>query len=100
MVYLELFNGRNSPDEQMEDWGTEGPVVGPFRFVHTMCGSNLRIDAETPLFLINGLFYYDGIYYGDWSVISADLIAGKPALAARVQAFANEKANQLSGVAV
>jgi hypothetical protein len=61
MVYLELFNGRKTPDEQMSDWGTEGPILGPFPFVHSTYATDIKIDAEAPWFLIDGLLYYDGV---------------------------------------
>jgi hypothetical protein len=32
-VYLELYHGRHSPDENLDDWGFEGPVLGPFPYV-------------------------------------------------------------------
>src|SRR5690349_3416947 len=34
-VLLELFHGRKSPDEELNDWGSSGPVLGPFRWIHT-----------------------------------------------------------------
>ena len=38
-VYLHLFHGRNSVDEDMDDWGFDGPVIGPLDYVHVtyMC---------------------------------------------------------------
>jgi hypothetical protein len=40
MVYLQLFHGRKTPDEQMSGWGTEGPVLGTAMAL-------LRLLAET-----------------------------------------------------
>lgn len=34
-VYLYLFHGRATPDEDVEDWGCEGPAIGPLDYVHT-----------------------------------------------------------------
>jgi len=28
-VYVRLFHGRKEVGEQLEDWGSEGPVIGP-----------------------------------------------------------------------
>jgi hypothetical protein len=87
MVYLQLFHGRKTPDEQMSGWGTEGPVLGPFPFVHSTYGTDIKVDSDAPIFLVDGLFYYDGAYYGDWSVISADHALGDPKLASRIEPF-------------
>ncbi len=29
-VYLNLMHGRATPDQQMNDWGFDGPILGPF----------------------------------------------------------------------
>ena len=29
-LYIDLFHGRKDPNENPEDWGLEGPVLGPF----------------------------------------------------------------------
>ena len=77
-VYLELFHGRRNPHEDLDDWGFEGPVLGPFPFVHITygstikvginpvisspyCNSNLHIDED-------GFIVFAGSYYGDMSV--------------------------------
>lgn len=35
MLYIRLFHGRTDPNQDMDDWGTDGPVFGPYEFVHT-----------------------------------------------------------------
>lgn len=51
-VYLYLFHGRATPDEDVEDWGCEGPAIGPLDYVHTTYGSedealdDIDMDAE------------------------------------------------------
>ncbi len=71
-VYLRLFHGRVTPDEQLNDWGTDGPVFGPYDYVSTTYGCEIRMgnNVENPceLSIIDGLVFYDGIYYGDWTV--------------------------------
>src|SRR3546814_11506064 len=42
-VYLHLFNGRNSPDQEMDDWGFDGPTIGQLDSVHTTSGDNIKI---------------------------------------------------------
>lgn len=47
-VYLRPFHGRNSPDEELNDWGFEGPEIGPLDYVHTtyMCHVKFACDFE------------------------------------------------------
>ena len=44
-VYIELFHGRNDPDQEMEDWGVPGPVFGPFRFAHTTYSDHIKLGT-------------------------------------------------------
>lgn len=78
MVYLELFHGRHTPDEKLDKWGFEGPVLGPFPYVHITygCDINLGDDAnENSLTDISvdkdGMVQFAGGYYGDMSVFSS-----------------------------
>src|SRR3546814_15424074 len=45
-VYLHLFHGRNSPDQDMDDWGFDGPTIGPPDYVHTTYGDNIQTRSE------------------------------------------------------
>jgi hypothetical protein len=90
MVFLELFHGRETVDEEMEDFGSQGPVIGPLPFLHTTYGDCLKF-GEGMVGLVQGLIFYDGIFYGDWSVISEDLVQATPSLKCRVEAFDETK---------
>ena len=72
MVYIRLFHGRIDPNQQMDDWGTDGPVFGPYDFVHVTYGTDLKCGKADgtcdELYLHKDMVYYDGAYYGDWSV--------------------------------
>lgn len=48
-VYLHLFHGRNAPDEQLDDWGLDGPTIGPLEYVHVtyMCDVKFSMTYET-----------------------------------------------------
>ena len=75
MLYLRLFHGRNDPAQDMDDWGTDGPVFGPYQFAHTTYSSFLRLgradDGCDELYISEpDMVFYDGVYYGDWSVFS------------------------------
>ena len=84
-VYLKLFHGRNTPTEELDDWGFDGPVLGPLAHVHTTYGSDIKLgDVEGELIgvlhTVNDLVYYNKAYYGDWSVfgpenLSADMMS-------------------------
>lgn len=72
MIYIRLFHGRTDPEQQMDDWGTDGPVLGPYEFAHTTYGWDIKLGKPDgncdELFLHEDMLYYDGVYYGDWSV--------------------------------
>ena len=69
-VYIELLHGRKTPDEVMDDFGPDGPVFGPFEWVHTTYGCDIKLGDDGELQDKDGLVYYDGMWYGDWSVFS------------------------------
>lgn len=94
-MYLHLFHGRTDPEEDMDDWGSDGPTIGPLAYVHTTYATDVRIcflDTGTELQFFpplpavgnkpphaafpgprdinfhDDMMLFDGIYYGDWSV--------------------------------
>lgn len=75
LVYIRLFHGRRSPDMDMDDWGTEGPCLGPFRWVHPSYTHRIWLGRQRTwgqeLFLsyYEDLVYYDGVFYGDHSIV-------------------------------
>ena len=83
-VYLCLFNGRTDPDEKLDDWGSIGPVLGPFDYCHTTYSCDIKVagDAdsngkpfEDSFYMYGDLLYYDGVYYGDWSVTTLNRLS-------------------------
>lgn len=44
-LYIHLFHGRKTPDEELDDWGSDGPVIGPLRYVHGTYMSTLRVGC-------------------------------------------------------
>lgn len=76
-IYIHLFHGRENPEEEMEDWGDDGPVLGPFDWLHVTylctfalgCVKDVVWDLETAAHC-EGLVYYDGVYYGDFDIVS------------------------------
>ena len=72
MLYIRLFHGRADPNQDMDEWGSDGPVLGPYKFVHTTYQYHLKLGCEDgscdELFLYDDMLYYGDVYYGDWSV--------------------------------
>ena len=91
IVAIELFHGRKSPDEHLDDWGTQGPVF-LVDYVHVTYLCDIKLGIPEPagdgdLHFVEDLVYYDGVFYGDWSVFPASLIATSLELRRRVQAY-------------
>ena len=79
-VYLELFNGRHHPEEELDDWGFDGPVLGPLPFVQITYKSYVRLgygleqykNLEALNIDTNGYILFAGGFYGDMSIVSSD----------------------------
>lgn len=88
-IYLGLFHGRDERDQDMADWGYEGPMIGPLTYVHTTYASFIHLcfadasrvplyfpaadgaancAAEETLQIVGDLLAYDGRFFGDWTV--------------------------------
>jgi len=79
MLYIRLFHGRTDPDQDMDDWGSDVPIFGPYEFAHTTYGHLLKFGKPDGLLdelYVNreDLVYYDGVYYGDWSVSNGQVL--------------------------
>lgn len=73
MLYIRLFHGRTDPEQDMNDWGTDGPIFGPYESVHTTYACRIKMikaDSSYDELLVypEDLVFYDGVYYGDWIV--------------------------------
>jgi hypothetical protein len=80
-LYLRLFHGRAEPNEHLDDWGFDGPVIGPLEFMHTTYAFHVKLGFVNPekarafkldprfpeLIAHEDLLVHDGKYYGDWS---------------------------------
>ena len=82
-MYLRLEHGRRDPEEALSDWGEDGPVFGPLRYCHITYMATIalcNLDGEAtgpmtqtdPMHFVADLLYYDGMYYGDWSLEYCD----------------------------
>lgn len=94
-VYLYLFHGRDSIDQDMTDWGAKGPMIGPLSYVHTTYGSDVKIRGsrevlekffpkaaihfhagfgEHAIQLESDCLPHEGRLYGDWTVCTAEYL--------------------------
>ncbi len=69
-VYIHLFHGRKDSSRPMDEMGDMGPIFGPYEYAHTTYGSDIKLGEKDVLFAIDDLVYYNGMWYGDWSVFS------------------------------
>ncbi len=95
MIYIRLFHGRTDLSQDMNDWGTDGPIFGPYNYVHTTYNSFVRLgwqDGICDELHICGpdLLCYDGVYYGDWSVFGEEVLKED---SFEITAFEQSKAN-------
>ena len=82
-LYLGLFHGRHSKNEAMDDWGFNGPAIGPLRWCHTTYARDIKLEFETStdaeqyfgvdcrnvdLPIECDLLKFEGKFYGDWTV--------------------------------
>lgn len=73
---VRLFHGRKHPDERLDDWGFDGPVLGPLNGVHLTYGNVALFGEEherVELPSVEDLLFYAGGYFGDVSISSATL---------------------------
>lgn len=73
-MYLRLFHGRNSIDEELDGWGFEGPTFGPLDSFHATYLTTFNIYRDTDeaeLIAAHDLFRFEGKYYGDMSIFIA-----------------------------
>ena len=73
MLYLRLFHGRTDPYQDMDDWGSDGPIFGPYLSIHTTYACRVKMikaDDSFDELLVHpeDLVFYNGVYYGDWVV--------------------------------
>lgn len=73
-LFLRLFHGRKEPNQDMDDWGFDGPIFGPYIGIHGVYRNNINLSKRNGdidmLYVANDLVYYDGSYYGDWCILT------------------------------
>lgn len=78
-VNINLFHGRNTVDEELEDWGFEGPILKDVGFAWTygqLKIFNVNYDGSfgDMIFLpvVEGMVKLGGKYYGDFEILTSD----------------------------
>ena len=73
-LYLHLYHGRDTADQDMDDWGFEGPSLGPFSDVIVTYLSTVRCMTDggqsDELWLVfqEDMVVHDGKFYGDFCI--------------------------------
>lgn len=82
-MYLMLLHGRATLDEEMNDWGKDGPWIGPLKWFHSTYMTSISLGFENgqmveclmkndtpaaPIFFSDDMIYFEGMYYGDWEI--------------------------------
>jgi hypothetical protein len=73
-VYIKLLHGRDDPDQDMQDWGFAGPLLGLFEALHftyrnhIRCISNSATEEELELGFTDDMLTYEGKHYGDFEI--------------------------------
>lgn len=74
-LYVLLFHGRNSPQETLDDWGFDGPIIGPVGISWTYGCIKLHDQEWQGLEFLpmhNDLVLWEGKYYGDFEIMQGD----------------------------
>ena len=82
-MYLKLLHGRAAADEEMDDWGADGPWIGPLKWFHCtylsdigigfdggeeLVSQSYNVEIPSPIYLYQEMIYCDGMYYGSWEL--------------------------------
>ena len=83
VLAIKLFNGRQRPDEELSDWGEDGPLL-KIEYLHVVYFTTFQLGTpdndevwlddwkhgKQDGVLVDGLIHYDGMFFGDWNVLS------------------------------
>lgn len=79
-LYLHLYHGRIDPTEDLEEWGSVGPYIGPLRSFRMTYMNGIKMVFEDwycylgagsndePLRVYEDMILYDNVYYGDFAL--------------------------------
>lgn len=95
-VYLHLYHGRKTVDESLEDWGFDGPLIGPLENLHVTYLTHLRAtfssrdhknsffitclpderrdtDLEMDVPIKADCIHFNGEFFGDFYVVQMNI---------------------------
>lgn len=71
-VYVHLYHGREKADEDLENWGFDGPTLGPFEQVVWTYGTiRLQSTEDGELWDLprhEDMIVWRGHYFGDFAI--------------------------------
>lgn len=81
-MYLMLFHGRSNPEDTPDDWGFDGPIIGPLNYFHAtyltyvsyeLVGGGASEGPSDVLYVHGDLMTFHEPnevpqYFGDWSL--------------------------------
>ncbi|HUX15114.1 MAG TPA: hypothetical protein VMW52_01490 [Phycisphaerae bacterium] len=77
-VFVHLFHGRDDPDQDMDEWGEDGPLIGPFHGVHTTYRDHIKgvVDGDAvwtaSIAPHEDMIFFRGKWYGDWCILDRE----------------------------
>jgi len=72
-MLIKLEHGRMNPDEEMDERGFDGPLLGPFKEVRPIYLNTIRVTFTSgevrhlPMF--DDMVVFDNRYYGKYAVV-------------------------------
>ena len=76
-LILRLYHGRKDPNERLEDWGFDGPVIGPISGIVSTYGTIRIFHSGNELVELSyheDMVVLEECYYGDMEIVSIDNI--------------------------
>jgi hypothetical protein len=79
MIYIHLYNGRETPDAPGNCENDDGPTFGPYENIQVTYGAHIKMRGGVAKCLdelawSGNNIYYDGVWYGDMVVFPAKLV--------------------------
>lgn len=77
-LYIHFYNGRDQKNKDTDDWGYDGPVIGPFSSIQATYRDHIKCHAiNLPCFVDffwndNDMIDIDGVEHGDFEIITSD----------------------------
>lgn len=71
-LYIQLSEGQENEADELHSGGHDGPAFGPLQFVEVAKGDVIYLGLESDHYELSitrkGSVYYDGLFYGAFSV--------------------------------